>query len=434
MFLKSHAIDKEKSGFHRNRRIKVGAISLLFLAMAWMILGTSKVSAESGVTDSKIRIGSVMDLQDDSKERDLAVRVGIEAAFKNEKIQGREMEFIVLNHSFDPKLAVEAAQQLISQGIFVMLGSVGSPMTKAIMPILAENKVPAVAFVTGETHLRPGIGDSINLRASTAQEFTSVIEAALNAGVKPQQICAYMPDDATGLANLSIIKAVLAKQPDMTEITQKFEQMLAMKVEKPNQEPNRNGVGPVGFYSRYTNLARDGYQSLKQWEQTVNTKCRLVVTQGPFKPISNFISYARYKNENWVISANSTTDADTLKTFLQQNNITDKVLMTQVMPALDSSLPIVEEARKNLGSKLSVFSLEGFIAGKMFLAIARSIKGEITRENFLKAARGHSFDLGGLPLDFTNDNQGSDLVFLVYLDGKEFKSASPQPLAKIFQQ
>lgn len=135
-----------------------------------------------------------------------------------------------------------------------------------------------------------------------------------------------------------------------------------------------------------------------------------------------------------MISANSTTDADTLKTFLQQNNVTDKVLMTQVMPALDSSLPIVEEARKALGSKLSVFYLEGFIAGKMFLAIARSIKGEITRESFLKAARGHSFDLGGLPLDFTNDNQGSDLVLLVYLDGKEFKNASPQPLAKIFQQ
>ena len=57
----------------------------------------------------------------------------------------------------------------------------------------------------------------------------------------------------------------------------------------------------------------------------------------------------------------------------------------------------------------------------MFLAIARSIKGDITRESFLKAVRGHNFDLGGLPLDFTNDNQGSDLVLLIYLDGKEFK-------------
>ncbi len=413
--------------------MKAEVITLSLLAITLLIFGIPKVFAESGITDSKIRIGSVMDLQGDSSKRDLAVKVGIEAALKNEKIQGHEIEFIVLNHSFDPKIAVEATQQLISQGIFVMLGSVGSPMTKAIMPILAENKVPAVAFVTGETHLRSGVGEVINLRASTAQEFTSLIEAVITAGVKPREICFYIPDDATGISNLSIIKAILEKQPGIAEIIKKLEQIIAMKAESPNKEPNRNGIGPVGFYSRYTNLARDGYQSLKQWEQATNTRCRLVVTQGPFNPISNFIAYARYKNESWIISANSTTDADALVSFLQQSNVTDKVLMTQVMPSLDSSLPIVEEARKSLGSKLSYLSLEGFISGKMFLAIARSIKGDITRESFLKAARGHSFDLGGLPLDFTNDNQGSDLVLLIYLDGKEFKRVTPQQLVKIFQ-
>ena len=59
------------------------------------------------------------------------------------------------------------------------------------------------------------------------------------------------------------------------------------------------------------------------------------------------------------------------------------------------------------------------------LAIARNIKGDITHQNFLKAVRGQTFDLGGLKLDFTNSNRGSNLVQLVYLNNGEFKGITP---------
>ncbi len=55
-------------------------------------------------------------------------------------------------------------------------------------------------------------------------------------------------------------------------------------------------------------------------------------------------------------------------------------------------------------------------------------------QNFLKAVRGRTFDLGGLKLDFTNDNQGSDFVQLAYFDKAAFANLTPQQLAKIFQQ
>ena len=63
--------------------------------------------------------------------------------------------------------------------------------------------------------------------------------------------------------------------------------------------------------------------------------------------------------------------------------------------------------------------------GKLFLKIVDDIKGEITREKFLKAVRGRKFELDGLKMDFTEDNQGSDLVLMTYLDGDNYRKMKP---------
>ena len=89
--------------------------------------------------------------------------------------------------------------------------------------------------------------------------------------------------------------------------------------------------------------------------------------------------------------------------------------MTQVVPALDSTLPLVTEAREKLGEQYGYVSLEGYIVGKMWLEIMSSVSGPVTREEFLRAVKGRRFNLGGIALDFTTDNQGSDLVVLTHL-------------------
>lgn len=377
---------------------------------------------EAGVTATAIRVGAVMDLSGESKMRGQTVKAGIEAALKNEKIQGRAIELVVLDDAFNPKAAVEATKQLLGQGIFAMLGNTGGPSIKAELPILVENKIPAVGFPIGVDYLRPGTGDIINFRASFAQEALLVLENALATGIKPQEICAYLPNDAGGTTNLAILKNALAKQPNMESTVAKLEQIIAM----PGEENNRNGIGPVGFFTRHTQMqARPGYESLKQWEKTANTKCRLVMTVGGTNsPLSSFIGYSRYKGENWQISVTSQIEVNAFKEDLRKNQVIDNVILTQVVPTLDSPLPIVEDARKALGERFDSSSLEGYMAGKMFLTILGNIKGEITRANFLSAARGQTFDLGGLPLDFSNDNQGSDFVQLFALESGAFKPLS----------
>ena len=63
-------------------------------------------------------------------------------------------------------------------------------------------------------------------------------------------------------------------------------------------------------------------------------------------------------------------------------------------------------------------SLEGYLAGRLTIAVLEQIEGPPTRDAFLAALDevGH-FDIGGFPLDFApGDNQGSDKVFLTVIE------------------
>ena len=390
---------------------------------------TQALAEETGVSNTTIRVASILDLVSDSSELGIGMKAGIEAALKGEKIQGRAIEYVAVNDSYAPEITIKETKRLMDLGIFAFLGNVGTPQAKAVLPLLASNKVPAVGFYTGSELLRPGIGDIVNFRASYFQEVTSVIEAALATGIKPQQICAYVQNDDFGMTGVLSIKNILQKNPGTSEIVKKLEQIATI----PGEEPARNDIGPVGVYLRNTLAGREGYNSLKNWEKKSGTPCRLVVTVGTPLPIANFIGYSRYKGENWIFSMVSATITHNFREALRAQKMNSGLIATSVVPPLDSALPIAEEARKNLQDQLNNASLEGFIVGKMFLAIMRNIKGDITHSNFLKAFKGQTFDIGGLKLDFSNDNQGSDFIQITSFNGEEFKPVSSQQFATVFK-
>lgn len=412
----------DDNGPHQGNRISKWLPSrAMFTALASAALLTTlsaqPAQAEPGVTESVIHVGGVMDLKGDSRGLGEGMRKGIEAAFEGVKVKGRSLAFTPLNDNYSPPKTIESTMQLIDDGIFVMLGNVGTPTAKVSLPILAEKGVPAVGFFTGAGILRPGIGDIVNYRASYVQETAAVISSALDAGLKTTEICAFVQNDAYGMAGVAGIKSALAGREGTEEIIPLLEEIMAME----GATPPRNDVGPVGVYQRNTLYSRDGYQSLKNWEAASGTKCRLVVSVGTYTAIARFAAYARNKGDEWFVSAVSFTGADNFKTALNNFNVNDRVIMTQVVPLLDSDLPIVEDARKALGDDFGYVSLEGYIVGKLFIAAVENIKGPVTREGFLKAIRGRKFKVGGLVMDFTRDNQGSDMVALTYLTEEGYR-------------
>ena len=259
--------------------------------------------AQQGVTDRLIRIGGVMDLEGRSRGLGLGMKAGIEAAIRNQRVKGRRIEFVTLNDSYTPTKTVKATNTLVTQGVFVMIGNVGTPTAKVSLPILARSKVPAVGFFTGAGILRPGVGDIVNFRASYVQETAAVIRAAIDAGVSPVQICAYVQNDAYGMAGVIGIKRALSALPGTEVVTKTLDVIL----QQQGENPARNDLGPVGVYQRNTFTSRSGYQSLKNWEQISKAPCKVVITVGTYNAISKFAAYSRYKGQDWIISAVSFT-------------------------------------------------------------------------------------------------------------------------------
>ena len=423
-------------------RIQHDSNSAVGTAMGWrrlkggmtlaLLLGLSAATPwswaeEAGVTDKTIRIGATIPLEGDYKIYGQAMQQGMDAALAGQTVQKRTIEFVAINDFYDPTKAVEAVKKLISQGVFAMVNSFGSPTTRAVLPVLAENKVPAFGFYTGAAFTGPG--EVLNFRASYAKEVETVVDAALAAGFKPTDVCAYAQNDTYGMSGVKGFRAALAKQPGTEPIVAKVDQVLNV----PGDNPERNGIGPVGVYRRDTVSAREGYQSLKQWEAASGNRCRLVATTAVYDPAAAFMAYVRYKGETWIFSSPSPAAGNRLAAMLKENGITDKVIATQIVPSPDSSLPVVLEARKALGANLNYESLESYIVGKLFVTIMQAIDGPLTRENFLKAARRQPYDIGGVKVDFTTDNQGSDFVQATYLRDGQFTAITTQELAALFK-
>lgn len=380
-------------------------------------------SSEDGVTDTEIVIGGVMDLKGDSSGLGQGMMAGIKAALDNETVGQRSIRFVVENDFYSPDKTVEGTQKLIKEKVFAFAGNVGTPTAKVSLPILAENGIPAVGFFTGAGLLRPGVGDIINYRASYVQEIKAVIETALRNGLKPEAICAFVQNDAYGMAGVAGIIKALQSVAGMTVVTDVLEKILALQ----GTQATRNNIGPVGTYTRNTLAARSGYDSLKFWEQTQGTSCGLVVTVGAYAPIARFIAYATGKGEPWIYSAVSFTGAENLADTLNRFGVSERVIMTQVVPLEGQSdvVPaIIESAKIDLGEQYGLVSQEGYIVGKMLLHGLHTIDQEglqITRRNFVDVFKGLKLNLGDLLLDFSDDNQGSDLVISTGLANRSWQ-------------
>ena len=391
--------------------ILVAAISVSLL----LALSSSRVLAANavGITDSEIRLGSILALKGKAKGLGRGMKAGLDAALNGKIVGSRRVVIDYKNDYYEPRSTIKATYNLLKKGIFLMVGNVGTPTAKVSLPLLKQTNVPAVGFFTGAGLLRldEGTSNIVNFRASYVEEVEKVINYAIKQGIAPHEVCAYVQNDSYGMAGLVGVRNALSKYN-----SKKVDLDLLDKImDRSGSHPARNNMGPVGVYRRNTDQVRSGYSSLKQWEGKTGYKCRLVVTVGAYSNIAEFIKTSRRAGESWLISAVSFTGAGALYYEITKYSILEGVLMTQVVPLISSDLPIVKEAKNALKDKFGLVSLEGYIVGKFVLNILKQAGDNLTQENFLKLAKQSKFDLGGVSIDMTIDgNQASNLVIITY--------------------
>jgi branched-chain amino acid transport system substrate-binding protein len=363
--------------------------------LAAMIFGFANFPAlaDDGVSKDKILFGQVAALKGPAQALGQGMREGILAAFEEANraggISGRKLELKSVDDGYEPEKTIEVTRTIISDDkVFALIGSVGTPTSKAGQPIATEAKIPFIGPFTGAEFLRdPYNRYVVNIRSSYFQETEAWIEH-LTKDLGISKIAILYQDDAFGLAGLDGVKKAMAKR-------------------------NMSLAGE-GTFKRNTTAIKSALLDI------MKSQPQAVVTVGPYKPIAEFIKLALQQKMDAVFVAISFVGSDSLAKEL--GNQGAGVIISQVVPfPWDKSLPVVVSYQDaitavNPNSKPGFVSLEGYMVGRLVVEALKRIPGEPSREAFLDAIAKAPFELGGMKLSFgPANNQGSDQVYFTIL-------------------
>ena len=348
-----------------------------------------------GVFPNRIHFGQSADFSGSARALGNNMRLGIQAAFNevNDEggISGRRLELSSLDDLYTPDKAVINTIRLIEEvDVFALIGAVGTPTSRAAVPVAQESDVPYIAPFTGAEFLRsPDLENVLNLRSSYYQETEEMVER-LTTDLGITRISIFYQDDSFGRAGL---------------------QGVLNAMEKRDME-----LASIGLYQRLTTAVKAALLDIRQGDP------QAVIIIGAYEPAAALILWARHLGLDPVFMAVSFVGSNALAESLGANG--KDVFVTQVVPfPSDDTLPITQEYLGALeryfpNSDPGFVSFEGYLAGRLAIEGVKRCGQDITRECFLESLRdGEPINLGGFQVQYgTSDNQGSDRVFITRID------------------
>jgi branched-chain amino acid transport system substrate-binding protein len=120
--------------------------NLALLGALALAAGIATAQNANGVTKTDLVIGTIQDLSGPLAGYGKQIRNGMlmraEEANETGGIHGRKLKLLVEDDGYDPRKAVLAAQKLVNQdGIFAMVGHLGTAQNMAAMPVQFEKNV-----------------------------------------------------------------------------------------------------------------------------------------------------------------------------------------------------------------------------------------------------------------------------------------------------
>ena len=358
--------------------------------------------AEPGVFDDRILFGQSAAFEGPAAALGLGMREGILASFNEANVtggvNGRRLELVSYDDGYEPEKAIANTKRLIDEnGVFAVVGEVGTPTSNAAQPITTEAGVPFIGPFTGAAFLRnPSLRNVINVRASYDQETEAWIEH-LTTDLGVSRIAILYQDDTFGRAGLSGVSKAMEKR--------------GMK------------LVAEGTFERNTTAVKMALLAIRK------AGPEAVVMIGAYKPSAEFIKLARRLKLDAVFVNISFVGANALAKELGEDG--KGVVVTQVVPFPgDTSIPLVARYQKalkaaNPDAQIGFVSHEGYMVGRLVIEALGKVKGPVTRAGLLSTIKEvGTFDLGGITLAYgPDDNQGMDQVFLTVIraDGS-FKS------------
>jgi len=157
--------------------VAFGAAALAFAAAAF---------AEPGVSKDTIKLGSYLPLQSGLAAGATQMKEGTEAYFKwvndNGGVNGRKIEWIVENDSYNPQQTVAVVKKLVDRDdVFAVVSTLGTVTNLAVLPFLAQRGVPVINPAGGHLNLnKPKDKNVFGILPLSSEIGESMADYALN--------------------------------------------------------------------------------------------------------------------------------------------------------------------------------------------------------------------------------------------------------------
>lgn len=355
------------------------ALSLLVLsAPAWAQI---KVGMPSGLTGS-VAAGV--------KENLDGARLYLDAMNARGGVNGQKIELLAVDDQFDPKKTVEVARTLITeQKVVSLFLNRGTPHTQALLPLLAEYKVPLVGPSTGAMALHQPVNPWVfNVRATYQREAAKAIEHLTSIGIT--RIALWQTDDSFGADSAAGALKGFEKAQLKPLLLEKF----------PREKPDFSALA----------------------QQTAQQQAQAVMIIGSAGNTANAVKALRATGSRAQAVTLSNNASDGFIKLLGEH--ARGVIVTQVFPNERSvSSPLIKEALDLARAKgldgISPAMMEGYAAAKVLVEGLRLAGPNPTPQSLRDALEGmRSFNLGGgLTVSYSPRNHtGLDFADLSIID------------------
>ncbi len=328
-----------------------------------------------GVTSNSITMGMSAPFSGSVRSLSDSMKLGIDTAFAQVNamggVHGRELKLIALDNGYDEKRAVETTRDLVeNRHVFGLVGSVGTPTVKAVLPYLNQSKVLLFGPLTGSPVTRNDPPDRyvFNVRASYERETSAMVNYLVDVKHVPAKtIVVFAQNDSFGDAGYDGASKTIRKKGYSGELLR------------------------VG-YDRNTVDVGEAVSRVLSYS-ALNTKAggvRAVIVVATATASASFT--ARIASVGAIVLNVSFVDASQLALEFHDHypGVGTGVIVTQVVPHFDSAATGVIRYREALKTfypdKSPGFaSLEGYVVGALFIEGLRRAGPDLTTERVIDA-------------------------------------------------
>ncbi len=171
--------------------------------LAFAMSGTALYAQDSGVTKTEVLIGAFLPLQSGLAGGAAQVRDGalayVQHINENGGVNGRKLRWLFENDSYNPQQAVAVTKKLVERdGIFAIVSPLGTATGLAVLPYVAQKKIPMLGPVAGSPRLlEPKEREVFGVLPSGIRRGQAVAKHAVE-GMAGKKIAVFFQNDDFG--------------------------------------------------------------------------------------------------------------------------------------------------------------------------------------------------------------------------------------------